>query len=76
VSEEANERRKRRLRTLTIRRYALGTEPDEDLRGTTIAAERLAMMWPLALRAWELSGRSLPVYERGEIPARVVRGSR
>ena len=26
------------------------------------------MMWPLALEAWELAGRSLPAYTRAETP--------
>jgi hypothetical protein len=48
--------------------YRLGCEPGDDLSDTTTAEERLAMMWPLALEAWELAGRSVPAYSRSETP--------
>jgi hypothetical protein len=48
----------------------LGAEPSDDLSGTTTAEERLAMMWPLALEAWALSGRPIPDYERSAAPVR------
>jgi hypothetical protein len=51
-----------------VRAYRLGSEPGDDLSGSTTPEERLAMMWPLALEAWELAGRPLPKYERGETP--------
>lgn len=59
-----------------IRRYPLDAQPDEDLRAETTAAERLAMMWELARRAWLLSGRPLPRYERSSAPGRVIRSAR
>ena len=46
---------------------------DDRLRDTT-PAERLGMMWRLALDAWASSGRPLPDYERSEVPGRMVRG--
>jgi hypothetical protein len=51
-----------------VRAYALGNEPPDDLSATTTPEERLAMMWPLALEAWELTGRPLPQYERRQTP--------
>jgi hypothetical protein len=57
----------------TIRRFALGEEPGDDLSATTTPAERLAMMWPLAVEAWTLAGRSIPEYRRSEMPGRVIR---
>jgi len=51
-----------------VRAYRLGTEPGDDLSATTTAEERLAMMWPLALEAWELTGRPLPQYSRDAMP--------
>jgi hypothetical protein len=51
-----------------IRAYRLGSEPGDDLSASTTPEERLAMMWPLALEAWELAGRSLPAYPRAEAP--------
>jgi len=58
-----------------VRIFRLGEEPDEDLSATTTAEERLGMMWELALRAWLLSGRELPEYDRRHTPIRVVRPS-
>ncbi len=54
-----------------MRLYRLGAEPGDDLSSTTTVAERLAMMWPLALDAWALTGRPLPDYERAETPVSV-----
>jgi len=51
-----------------VRAYRLGAEPGDDLSASTSAEERLAMMWPLALEAWELTGRALPVYSRDDTP--------
>lgn len=51
-----------------VRAYRLGSEPADDLSAVTTAEERLAMMWPLALEAWELTGRPLPRYTRRETP--------
>lgn len=56
-----------------MRRFALGEEPNEDLRADTTMQQRLAMMGPLALRAWTLAGRSMPSYRRSQIPGRVIR---
>ncbi|HUG54144.1 MAG TPA: hypothetical protein VMR21_11095 [Vicinamibacteria bacterium] len=55
-------------RSWPIRVFQLGEDPSEDLSATTSVAERLAMMWPLALEAWSLSGRPLPSYARGQTP--------
>lgn len=51
-----------------VRRYRLGSEPGDDLSGTTTAEERLAMMWPLAVEAWEVAGRPIPDYTREDTP--------
>jgi hypothetical protein len=56
-----------------IRAYRLGAEPEDDLTVTTTAAQRLAMMWPLTLDTWALSGRTIPDYPRSEAPSRVIR---
>jgi hypothetical protein len=55
-----------------VRVYRLGDEPSEDLSAVTTAAQRLEMMWPLALDAWSLSGRAMPDYPRERTPVRVV----
>jgi len=56
-----------------IRRFRLGEEPVDDLRATTTAAERLAMVEQLTLEAWKLAGKPLPTYARHETPIRVIR---
>jgi len=55
-----------------LRAFPLGADPGEDLSATTTAEERLAMMWPLALEAWALTGRPLPDYARSSMPVRVL----
>ena len=56
-----------------IARFTLGDESADDISAVTTAAERIAMMWPLAEAAWKLAGRPLPTYDRSNIPARVFR---
>lgn len=56
-----------------MRRFELGAEPSDDLSATTTVEERLAMMGPLAVRAWTLAGRELPRYARSEMPGCVIR---
>jgi len=70
------ERRARQRATWPIRKFALGEEPGDDLSAVTSGEERLAMMWDLARRAWLLSGRPLPDYERASMPGRVLRNGR
>lgn len=53
-----------------VARYALGREPGTNLSAFTTAAERLEMMWPLALDAWKLTGRPLPDYARSAMPVK------
>ncbi len=55
-----------------VSRTPLSRRNDDDLSGSTTAAERLAMMWPLALEAWLLTGAPLPSYERAEAEVRVI----
>ena len=56
-----------------MRASRLGEEPNDDLSRETTPAERLAMMWELAVQAWLLAGKPLPSYSRQETPGRVVR---
>ena len=58
-------------RQLSARVFRLGDEPRDDISADTSIAERLAMMWPLALEAWTLSGQPLPSYQRRDMPIRV-----
>jgi hypothetical protein len=56
-----------------VRLFRLGTEPLDDLSATSTPEERLAMMWPLAVEAFSLTGRPLPAYGRGEAPVALRR---
>ena len=71
-SEAAAKRRATRA-TWPIARFRLGDESTDDISAVTTAAERIAMMWPLAEAAWKLAGRALPTYDRQHMPARLFR---
>lgn len=73
VSAKDAEARRAARATWPVRRFALGDEPGDDLSAETTPAERIRMMWPLAVEAWRLAGRPLPDYDRAHIPARVFR---
>jgi hypothetical protein len=53
-----------------IRVRRLAEREADDLSALTTAAERLAMMWPLALEAYRLAGLPIPDYDRASTPAR------
>ncbi|MCC6806975.1 MAG: hypothetical protein IT381_06105 [Deltaproteobacteria bacterium] len=55
-----------------MRKVSLGTET-ANLEATTTAAERIAMMWPLAVEAFALAGRVIPGYSRKDTPTRLYR---
>jgi hypothetical protein len=48
--------------------YRLGEEPTDDLSASTTPEERLAMVWELTARAWTLTARPVPSYERHHMP--------
>lgn len=56
-----------------VRVYRLGKEPRDDLRAVTTAEERLAILSDLSERAWALSGRPAPSYDRSKVPVRITR---
>jgi hypothetical protein len=56
-----------------VRLHRLTDEPPNDLKATTTAGERVAMVWPITLDAWASAGRPLPQYERHEMPVRLIR---
>ena len=72
-SDEKQAARARARSLWPVRKFKLGEEPSDDLSDTTTAAERLAMMWPLAVQAWALARRPLPTYDRSSIPIRIYR---
>lgn len=55
-----------------VRTCPLGEEQSDDLRDSTTAEQRLAMMWPLAKEAWSLTGIPAPDYLRSNIPIRLI----
>ena len=73
MTESDARRRATKRRSWPVRKFRLGEEPEDSLLESATAEERLEMMWPLALEAWELSGRPLPDYSRAETPVRIVR---
>lgn len=76
VDERARQRaarRRQRAEEWPVRRYALGHEPPLDPLDSTTVDERLALMWPLAIEMWELSGREVPDYRRDEAPGNLRR---
>jgi hypothetical protein len=74
--DEAREREQRaRARAAWPLRIRGLADPDaDDLSTLTTAAERLAMMWPLALEAYRLAGLPIPTYDRASTPTRRVIG--
>ena len=72
-SEDPASLRAAQRRNWPVRKYALGTEPSDDLSDTTTPEQRLEMMWPLALEAWGLTGKPIPDYSRAETPVVLVR---
>jgi len=56
-----------------VRRYRLGQEPPDDLGVTSTPEGRLAMMWPLAVEAFSLTGQRVPSYARAEAPVALRR---
>jgi hypothetical protein len=72
-ADDGAQRRRAARAQWPVRRFRLGEEPPDDLSDVTTAAERIAMMWPLAEEAWKIAGRPWPVYDRQSIPARLFR---
>lgn len=53
-----------------VSRHRLTDVHDTD--GTT-AEQRLAMMWELVEQAWAIAGKTIPTYERAQMPVRLCR---
>jgi hypothetical protein len=66
-------RRARRQRDWSVSIQPLGAESSDDLTDCTSAEERVALVWTLTERMWELTGRPLPTYRRSEMPVVVIR---
>lgn len=72
MSESFEEARARR-RSWPVRIFPLGEEPLDDTLDTMTPSERVALVWELTARMWELSGNPLPSYTRATMPVRIVR---
>jgi hypothetical protein len=46
----------------------------DDLSAHLDAEARVALVWELSRRMWELTGRPVTTYERGALPVRIIRG--
>jgi hypothetical protein len=73
VSEGPGSRTGIDRKTWPVHVYRLGEEPPDDLRASTTPEERLAMMWPLAVEAFSLSGKPMPDYRRVAAPVTLRR---
>ena len=71
--DEAAARRRAERAHWPIAHHRLGEEPSDDLSAVTTPVERVAMMWILALTAWQVAGRPLPTYDRRNLPGRLYR---
>jgi hypothetical protein len=58
---------------LVVRKFRLGEEPPDDILLTTTVDERLAMVWELTRRMWELQGSPPCPYTRATMPVRKIR---
>jgi hypothetical protein len=76
VEHDDEHRRAAGRRDWPIEVHRLDASRSDSLSTTTTAQQRLAMMWPLALEAWRVSGTPIPDYTRSEIPSRVIRAYR
>ena len=64
----------RRVREgMVVRKFRRGEEPGDDISDITTVDERFAMVWTLTERMWMWAGRSMPVYERAQMPVRLIR---
>ena len=55
-------------RNWPIKAVPCSSDDEVVLARTTTMEQRLAMMWQLALDAWEMTGKELPHYDRNDIP--------
>ena len=56
-----------------VRVFHLGDEPRDDMTATSTAEERIALVWTLSERAWELTGRGDVRLRRADLPVRILR---
>lgn len=57
---------------MVVRKFRLGEEPEHDVLHSVPPDERLAMVWLLTKRMWQLQGSPPCPYTRATIPIRVI----
>jgi hypothetical protein len=71
MSHPADEPRPRQDLPVVVRHLQ---DPErDDLSGMLDASQRVALVWELSRRMWELTGRPVPRYDRASMPVRLVR---
>ncbi len=55
-----------------VKVYKLGEEPSDDLSDFTTAEERIAMVWPLTVEAWNVAGLEIHDLPREQWPVKVL----
>lgn len=73
MQDDAADARVTARQSWPVRIFRLGEEPRDDLTAETTAEQRLAMVWELSGRMWELAGSPRPSYTRGDMPIRLTR---
>ena len=73
MRDDAAEARVAARRGWPVRIFRLGEEPGDELSAETTAEQRLAMVWELSARMWELAGSPQPSYTRSDMPIRLTR---
>ena len=74
MTDTDRERLARQHRPWPVVVRSLHEEPLDELSDSMTAEERVALVWTLTARMWELMGQPLPAYARSAIPLRVLRG--
>jgi hypothetical protein len=73
MTDRDSRRRERQARRWPVHIHPLGTDSSDDLSDELSAEARIALVWTLSARMWELTGEPWPTYSRGEMPVTVVR---
>jgi hypothetical protein len=68
--DDASAARRNRPWPVVVR--SIREEPADEW-GTMTSEERVALVWTLSARMWELTGRPFPSYKRSEMPVRIRR---
>ena len=56
-----------------VRVFRPGEEPGDDLSASTTPEARIALVWELSRRMWQLTGRPWPDTPRRNLPVHIIR---